>query len=82
MICSDADRCQSSCCGHRMPHSVDKFCEHGSCRWGSDTRCTPESKREHAEILVQELIMDDRFGRMAGPELLQRIVNIVVEVAA
>lgn len=65
MICIYAKQCNSETCPHRLPHPANDFCTGGSCSWGENTRCVPESKREMLEEYLMGLFPDERIEGIA-----------------
>lgn len=58
MIATHADKCLSRECPHLVPHAENEFCHDGQCRWSSECRCVPESKRERLEGYLIGLLQD------------------------
>ena len=59
MICVYAEQCNSEICLQKKSHVHDQFCSGGTCSWGEDTHCVPESNRE----LVKRVLDDMAAGR-------------------
>ena len=76
MICIHHQNCNSSVCPHRLPHDANDFCTGGSCSWGKDTHCVPESKQEMLETL-----MSAHFPKDAVPGIVRQIMGIFGEAA-
>lgn len=60
MICIHHKQCNSKTCPHRLPHPTNDFCYGGSCSWGTDTRCVPESKREQVAAILEAYLCGDK----------------------
>jgi len=56
---------------------MEKWCEQGSCKWSSECRCVPESKRERVEDMLK-----DFFAGQNIPEIADRIEEIYKEGTA
>jgi hypothetical protein len=55
VICNFAKQCNSLTCVHKGPHTqMEKWCEQGSCKWSSECRCVPETKRERLMALIND----------------------------
>lgn len=65
MIATHA-HCGSSDCPHKVPHKENEFCHDGMCRWSSECRCIPESKREMLEEYLMGLFPDERIEGIAN----------------
>jgi hypothetical protein len=59
MICVYAKECNSTKCPQKVSHPRDRFCDGGTCSWGDDTHCVPESNRE----LVKRVLDDMAAGK-------------------
>ncbi len=78
MICNFSEQCNSLSCIHKRPHTqMEKWCEQGSCKWSSECRCVPESKRERVEDMLK-----DFFAGQNIPEIADRIEEIYKEGTA
>lgn len=77
MICIYAKQCNSETCPHRVSHTENDFCKIGSCSWGEDTRCVPESKRERLVALIHDY--HTAFVPMTDEEFADRIEEIYEE---
>lgn len=75
MICIYAHKCNSDTCLHKRAHPTNDFCYGGSCSWGTDTHCVPETKRERVEDMLKEF-----FSGQNIPEIADRIEEIYEEV--
>ena len=74
MIATHKD-CGSVECGHRYSHDENDFCQDGQCRWSSECRCIPETKREQ----LAALMMTDEWGRMTDARAIDAIMKIFEE---
>lgn len=77
MIATHRD-CASQECSHRVSHEENDFCKDGQCRWSSECRCQPETKREQ----LAALMMTDAWGRMTDAKAIDAIMAIFGEEVA
>lgn len=75
MIATHADKCQSQECSHRVPHPENTFCHDGMCRWSSECRCVPDSKKEQVIEILKGYLCDDE----GVPEIADAIDQIYKE---
>lgn len=76
MICVYAEQCNSEICLQKKSHVHDQFCSGGSCSWGEDTHCVPESKRE----IVFD-ILSAHLTREGTEEVTAQIMAVFGEAA-
>jgi len=75
VICIHHVQCNSETCPHKIGHPENDFCKNGSCSWGEDTHCVPETKREQ----LAALMMLDKWSRMTDAQAIDAIMEIFGE---
>lgn len=76
MIATHA-HCGSPICKHKEPHAKNDFCGDGQCRWSTECRCVPESKKERLVALIHDY--HTAFVPMTDEEFADRIEEIYEE---